>query len=105
MQYALLFYNEPSAAVEAMPAARREAWYAEMRAWRDELERAGVFRTGLRLAGIDSATSLRGQGGDVLVVDGPFAETKEMLAGFVLVECADLDEALAWTRRCPILQF
>jgi hypothetical protein len=103
MQYALLFYNPPASAI---PAPERDGtiqkMLEEMGAWRAELERAGVFRTSLRLAGTDTATSLRSQGGEVIVSDGPFAETKEILGGFALIECADLDEALRWARRCPL---
>jgi hypothetical protein len=105
MRYALLFYNPPHTQI---PEAEREAtigkMLAEMVAWRTELERAGVFRTGLRLAPVDAATSLRSQGGDVLVTDGPFADTKEILGGLMVLECADLDEALGWARRCPIVR-
>lgn len=103
MLYALLFYNPPAGEI---PAADRESaigdMLAEMGAWQQELERAGVYRTGLRLAPVEAATSIRQQGGDVLVTDGPFAETKEILGGLVVIECADLDEALAHARRCPI---
>jgi hypothetical protein len=103
MQYALLFYNPPHTEI---PERERERTLGDMLqqmgAWREELVRAGVFRTGLRLAPVDTATSLRAQGGDVLVTDGPFAETKEILAGLVVLDCADLDEALRFARRCPI---
>ena len=105
MQYALLFYNPP---LETMPPSEREhrvgPILTEMMAWRKELEGAGVFRTSLRLAGVDTATSLRAKGADVLVTDGPFAETKEILGGLIVLECADLDEALTWARRCPIVK-
>jgi len=105
MQYALLFYNPP---LESLPAPEREArvseMLVEMRTWMDELRRAGVFRTSLRLAPTDAATSLRGQGGRVLVTDGPFAETKEILAGLAVLECQDLDLALGWARRCPLVR-
>jgi hypothetical protein len=105
MKYALLFYNPP---LEQVPASEREVrlreTLADLLAWRKELESAGVFRTSLRLAEVDAATSLRLKGADVLVTDGPFAETKEILGGLVVVECADLDEALGWARRCPILR-
>jgi hypothetical protein len=105
MQYALLYYNPP---LESQPAPAREAvvaeMLAEMRAWHEELERAGVFRTMLRLASVQAATSLRRNGDDVLVSDGPFAETKEILGGLALLECADLDEALAWAKRCPLVR-
>jgi hypothetical protein len=105
MQYALLFYNPPASEI---PAAQREATIAQMlkdmMAWREELQRAGVFRTSLRLAGVEAATSLRRQGDRALASDGPFAETKEILGGFALIECADLDEALGWAKRCPLLR-
>jgi len=105
MKYALLFYNPPPSEI---PAAEREAviakTLADMRVWHDELTRAGVFRTMLRLALPETATSLRQQGGDVRVLDGPFAETKEFLGGLALIECANLDEALRWARRCPLVR-
>ena len=103
MQYALLFYNPP---LDSLPASQRAARVAEMleemRVWHEELQRAGVFRTMLRLASVEAATSLRREGGDVLVTDGPFAETKEILGGLAILECADLDEALAFAKRCPL---
>jgi hypothetical protein len=106
MRYALLFYNPPHTQI---PDSQREAVIGrtlqEMGAWHEQLERAGVYRSGLRLAPVDTATSLRSQGDDVLVSDGPFAETKEILGGLVVIECRDLDEALAWARRCPIVRF
>jgi hypothetical protein len=106
MLYALLFYNPPLGSLpESGRAPAVAETLAEMRAWSEELQRAGVYRTGLRLAPVEAATSLRRQGDDVLVTDGPFAETKEILGGLVVLECADLDEALAWARRCPILRF
>src|SRR5262245_8460134 len=105
MQCALLFYNPPHTQI---PPAEREATLGkmleQMAAWREELLRAGVFRTGLRLAPVDAATSLRSQGERVLVTDGPFAETKEILGGLVVLECADLDEAMRWAKRCPIVR-
>jgi hypothetical protein len=104
MQYALLFYNPPlSQLPEEERAASVAAMLAKMRAWHEELTRAGVFRAMLRLAPVGSARSLRAQGDRVLVQDGPFAETKEILGGLALLECADLDEALRWARRCPLV--
>jgi hypothetical protein len=105
MQYALLFYNPPPTQIpERERQARLAAMLEQMEAWRQELLRAGVFRASLRLAPVDRATSLRAQGGDVLVTDGPFAETKEILGGLVVLECRDEDEALAWARKCPIVR-
>ena len=103
MQYALLFYNPP---LDALPASQRTARVAEMLeemgTWHAELERAGVFRTMLRLAPVDAATSLRRNGDELLVSDGPFAETKEILGGLAILECTDLDQALAFAKRCPL---
>jgi hypothetical protein len=105
MQYALLFYNPPHTQI---PESDREATLGkmlqQMGTWREELLRAGVFRTGLRLAPVDAASSLRSQADEVVVTDGPFAETKEILGGLVVIECADLDEALGWARRCPLVR-
>jgi hypothetical protein len=103
MQYALLFYTDGDVA-GAMEPADRQAWFAEMGAWRQALADAGILRGGLRLAPTATATSVRRDGGEILVTDGPFAETKEILGGFMLIDSADLDAALAWARRCPITQ-
>jgi hypothetical protein len=104
--YALLFYSPPHTRIpEDQRAATIAATLAEMGVWRDELARAGVYRSGLRLAPVDAATSLRQDGSGVLVTDGPFAETKEILGGLVVIECADLDGALGWAKRCPIVRF
>jgi hypothetical protein len=106
MRYALLLYDRPHVQI---PETEREATLtrglAEIAAWQQELVRAGVFRSGLRLAPAESATSLRAQGGEVLLTDGPFAQTKEILGGLVVLECADLDEALRFARRCPVARF
>jgi hypothetical protein len=102
MQFALLFYNPP---LTEIPEAEREAVVGEMvsqvGAWQHQLERAGAYRHSLRLANVEEAVSLRAQGAELLVSDGPFAETKEILGGLYLIECADREEALDWARRCP----
>jgi hypothetical protein len=105
MEYALLFYHPP--ATEMPPAERGPAMaqmLEDMRVWLDALRRAGVYRSTLRLAGPETASSLRGQGSDVLVTDGPFAETKEVLGGFALIDCPSRDEALRWARSCPLVR-
>jgi hypothetical protein len=103
MQYALLFYHPPASGIPEADRARViGAMLGEMRTWQQELERAGVFRATLGLAGVEAATCLRREGERVMVTDGPFAETKEILGGLAILECADLDEALAWARRCPL---
>jgi hypothetical protein len=65
---------------------------------------AAIIRGGAALYPTSTATTVTvtgGKGGDVLTSDGPFAETKDVLGGFYLLECADLDEALAWAARIP----
>jgi hypothetical protein len=98
MQYALLFYN-PDGTPD--PALLRER-LAQMGQWMQSLRDAGVLRGGLRLAPATTATSVRHDGDEVLITDGPFAETKEILGGFALIDVADLDAALAWAKRCPL---
>ena len=75
---------------------------AETDAWVEETERRGVRKTGDRLRPASDATTVRVREGKVLLTDGPFAETKEQIAGFDLIECADLDEALEVASRHPM---
>ncbi|MGH2893682.1 MAG: YciI family protein, partial [Solirubrobacteraceae bacterium] len=62
-------------------------------AWVEEVDGRGVRLQGNRLQEISTATTVRVRGGEVVLADGPFAETKELIAGFDILECADLDEA------------
>lgn len=65
---------------------------------------AAILRGGAALYPTSTATVVRvegGKGGDVVTTDGPYAETKEVLTGFYLLECADLDEAVAWAAQIP----
>jgi len=102
MEYALLLYMDDADLPENMAPAVREAFAADMIAVREALERAGVFRGSQRLASPGTATTQRQRHGKVLTTDGPFAETKESLAGFYLIECRDLEEALDWAARVPV---
>jgi hypothetical protein len=70
-------------------------------AYGQKIKDSGHFITGAPLHPVHTATTVRVRNGQVAVTDGPFAETKEALAGFYLIECADLDAALAWARRIP----
>jgi hypothetical protein len=81
--------------VEGSAAAQaQEAWDAEM-------EARSVKLSGGRLRPVSEATTVRVRDGEVLVSDGPFAETKEQVAGFNVLECADLDEAIKVASRHP----
>ncbi|MGF7237551.1 MAG: YciI family protein [Frankia sp.] len=62
---------------------------------------AGVLRGGSALHPVSAATTVRLRDDEVLITDGPFVESKEQLSGYFLLECADLDEALAWAARVP----
>ena len=70
-------------------------------AWDSEMEARGVKLAGGRLRPVSEAGTVRVRGGDMLVSDGPFAETKEQIAGFNVLECADLDEAIEVASRHP----
>ena len=83
------------------PSVEDEAMLGDMRALGEEMEAAGVitkFACGLTPA--SNAKSLRFQpNGDVVITDGPYVEAKEHVSGFSILECADMDEALAWARK------
>jgi hypothetical protein len=105
MNYALLFYVEESATPAHLPEDQRAAFAAEMDAIVAELRRAGAFVGSQRLLTVDTATTVRERAGRTLVTDGPFADTKECLAGFFLIDCEDLEAAVAWAKRVPIARF
>jgi hypothetical protein len=69
--------------------------------WSEEMEQRGVVRGGAGLAPPNDATTVRVRDDNLLLTDGPFAETKEMIGGFVLIECADLDEAIEIAAKHP----
>jgi hypothetical protein len=100
MQYALLIYRAPGATPgEARPGdGVIDDWVKYTRATRD----AGVVVGAEQLEAVDTATTVRLRSGERLLTDGPFAETKEHLMGFYLVDVADLDAAIEWAARMPI---
>jgi len=102
MKYLLLICTDDS--VELSPQ-ERAAMPAATEAWVSEMESAGVRLMGERLRPGTDATTVRVRGGDVLLADGPFAETKEQIAGFDIIECADLDQALDVAARHPVAGF
>jgi hypothetical protein len=73
----------------------------EFAAHRKAMIEAGVFRAGEALMPTRTATTIRVRGGKRITTDGPFAETKEQLGGFYILECKDLDEAMAWASQTP----
>jgi hypothetical protein len=100
VQYVLLIYSDPAGGQE-MSESERNALKGEYFAYTDGLRQAGVFVGGEALESVDTATTVRHRDGAQLVTDGPFAETREVLGGFYLLECDSLDEALDHAGRCP----
>jgi len=101
MQYALLIYeNEDQYRDETGRAA--QAIIEAHRALAAELAGLGKLAGGSGLNTSDTATTVRKAGGQHQLHDGPYAEAKEQLGGFYLIDVADLDEALAWARRVPL---
>jgi hypothetical protein len=101
-KYMLLLYRgEPSPQEREERGAERPLW-AEFDAG---LRDAGLLLSGDALHPVDAATTVRVRNEEVEVLDGPFAETKEFLAGYYLLECADLDEALKQAARVPLARY
>ena len=74
-------------------------------AWVQEMEGRGIRLEGHQLRPVSDATTVQMRSGDLLVCDGPFAETKEQIAGFYLVDCQDLDEAIEVASKIPSAQW
>ncbi len=73
--------------------------------WVADLQSRGVYRHGDRLRPPEDATLVRSRGGEVLVTDGPFTESKEWIAGYDVIECVDMDEAVEIASRHPMARF
>jgi hypothetical protein len=100
MEYALLIYGDEKAWASRDDDQTREMGERHTR-FAAILQERNALRGGKELALASAATTLRHQGDDVSVTDGPFAETAEVLGGFYLIEAADLDEAIAFAREVP----
>ncbi|MBK8067580.1 MAG: YciI family protein [Rhodanobacteraceae bacterium] len=100
MKYILLIYGDPAAEAQ-LSEAQMQAIYQAHAAYGQALEAAGVIRGGAELKPPATATTLRFSGGRSTLVDGPYAETKEQLGGYYLIETDTLDEALAWAAKMP----
>ena len=77
----------------------------ETEAWVEEMGRRGIRLDGDQLGPVSDATTVQVRGGEVLIADGPFAETKEQIAGYDILECADLDEAIEVAAKHPVARF
>jgi hypothetical protein len=100
MQYMLLIYGDERAA-ESVPREQMTETINAYMAYTQALQNAKVLVASNRLRPTATATAVRIKDGQTNVLDGPFAETKEQLGGYYLIEVPDLDAALSWAGRCP----
>ena len=100
MKYAMLMYEKPHE-FSARTDEQQETYWGAWTAYIAALNEAGVMAGGQGLQPVHTATTLRLQDGKRHVQDGPYADTKEQLGGFVILELPSLDEALNWAARCP----
>lgn len=92
MKYMLLIYDD-----ENHEQGDIQPWFD----YTEEMGKAGVMLGGDALHPTPSATTVRVRNGETVTTDGPFAETREQLGGYYLIECADLDEAIKWAAKMP----
>ena len=104
MEYLLLIYS-PEKEMEKKTPADYQALSDEYGRFTADLQQKGHYKGGNALQPTSTATTVRAPGGKVLKTDGPFAETKEQLGGYYLVEAKDLDEAIALAARVPSARF
>jgi len=100
MQYLLLLYSDETR-WPAMPPAEQEAAMVEYGAYNQALTKAGVLLGSNRLQPTSATTVVRVDAGRTQVLDGPYAEAKEHLGGYFLIDVPDLDAAITWAARCP----
>jgi hypothetical protein len=100
MQYMLLIYQNEKE-VDNAPASARNAMHEEYGAFTQSIVKAGKFKAGDALQRATTATTVRVRNGKVMTTDGPFAETREQLSGYYLIDAKDLDEAIGLAARVP----
>jgi len=100
-QYMLLIYTP----VDGPPAGTDPEQSAKWFEYTQALQDAGVHVAGEALQPVDSATTVRVRGGETQIIDGPFAETKEFLGGYYILDCPDLDTALGWAAKMPNIHY
>ncbi len=100
MKYLLMIHvNETT--YFARPETEAKQSFAAYQAYREALNKAGVLLAAERLRPVATATTVRNNDGKTQVMDGPYAEIKEQLGGFFMIDVPDLDAALTWAKRCP----
>ena len=101
MKYTILVYESETDFSARTDAASKDAYWGAYRAYTQALMDAGVMVGGAGLQPQPSATTVRQRNGKRLVQDGPFAEVKEQVGGFYVVDVPNLDQALEWAAKCP----
>ena len=102
MQYLLMCCFEEKA-WDRIPETDRDGMMKEYGELVENLKKSGHYLAGAKLQSSSTATTVRAKNGRSAITDGPFAETKEQLGGYHVIECRDLDEALAIAKRIPTL--
>ena len=100
MRYLLTIYDDESGWNDATPEQSQQIM-AAYGAFGEEAQAAGALLGGEGLQPTSTATTVRVRDGEALTTDGPFAETREQLGGYYLLECKDLDEAIGWAAKIP----
>jgi hypothetical protein len=100
MKYILMDYVNEAGWPE-LTKAEKEHWLGAYIAYTEAMTKAGVLRANTGLQPTSTATTVRVASGKAQVLDGPYADSKEQLGGFRIIDVADLDAALAWAARCP----
>jgi hypothetical protein len=101
VKYALLIYEDPTQDSPSPESPEGQAEFARWGAYSEKLVTDGVMVDGAPLQQPDTGTTIRVRGGDRLVTDGPFADTKEWLAGYYVIEVGDLDVAIDYAGQMP----
>ena len=104
MQYLILIYGDEKQFAQMASTEAAQAMYAQYKQYNVDLAAAGVVRGGAELKPTSMATTVRVRNGKTQLTDGPFAETKEQLGGYYVIDVANLDEAVEWAARCPSAQ-
>lgn len=105
MKFMLTIFEKDGGSYRTLDAESQKAYWAAWKAYSEAIHAAGVFAGGSALEAPETATTLRLRQGRTQVQDGPYADSKEQLAGFILVEAPSLDEALRWAERLPPLAY
>ncbi|HVO03187.1 MAG TPA: YciI family protein [Candidatus Cybelea sp.] len=105
MKYILLIYVDEAKGAQMAKEVGPTQMSAPYLAYTEALKKAGAYLGGDRLQPTNVATSVKTANGKTQVLNGPYAETREQLGGYYMIEAEDLDAALAWAARCPAASY